>query len=344
MGSTFVIALTAWVAFNAVVFAALARRARVRRDPHPPPRPRRRSYGASIDGYGALLLTRVLTHTCRVVGAPQGCLLLRDRAQPGVLVPVAARGLDDTLIGHRIAMPGDGFAVVLTAGAGVRPAARGVALPVVRATVGDCGYLWAAAGPAAELGDGQMRLMSDLADQCARALDDVEDAAALDESIGRALALLCEDDDPARAGRHAALARAVAERLGMDTPASIELDMAARVQHAVAVAPAEAVRALPGFAAVGLVLRFARERWDGGGPHGLRGQRIPLGSRILAVCAAFDGDIDRALRAIQASSGTAFDPAVVTALSHELLGPVPDLASEVAGWAEGDRLFAELPG
>jgi hypothetical protein len=49
---------------------------------------------------------------------------------------------------------------------------------------------------------------------------------------------------------------------------------------------------------------------------------------------------DDTLRAIQGASGSAFDPAVVNALSHEVLGPVPDLADTAAHWADGDRLFA----
>jgi HD-GYP domain-containing protein (c-di-GMP phosphodiesterase class II) len=105
-------------------------------------------------------------------------------------------------------------------------------------------------------------------------------------------------------------------------------------------APAAAVRALPGFEAVSIVLRFTRERWDGGGPQGLRGDRIPLASRILAVCAAVGVPFDDTLRAIQGASGAAFDPAVVNALSCELLGPVPSLEETPSHWADGDRLFA----
>jgi hypothetical protein len=49
---------------------------------------------------------------------------------------------------------------------------------------------------------------------------------------------------------------------------------------------------------------------------------------------------DDTLRAIQGASGTAYDPAVVTALSVELLGPVPDFEEPAPHWADGDRLFA----
>src|SRR5215218_3043988 len=341
MAPTLLIAGALLIAFNLLVFAAFVRYGRLR-----PERrrfaPRRRSYAAPIDGYGSLLVSRLLVQACRVVGAPEACLLLRDPNRPDALVPVAAHGLDEGVIGRRIA-DGEtgGWALELVAVDGARrDAGAGVAVPIVRRTVGDCGYLWAAAAGGAQLGDRQLRLLAEIAELCGQALDDLDDGRHLDEAIGRALALIAEEDEPAAAGRYAALARAVGERLGLDAAALIELDIAARVQHAVAASPAAAVRALPGFEAVAIVLRFARERWDGGGPHGLRGDRIPLAGRVLSVCDALGVPLDEALRTIQGASGTAFDPVVVNALSAELLGPVPALEHTAAHWADGDRLFA----
>jgi hypothetical protein len=340
MAPTLLIALALWLAFNVVVFAFIVRRARSR-----PERqafvPRRKSYAAPVDGYASLLLSRLVVQTCRVVGAPEACLLLRDSRTPDALVPVASHGLDEALIGRRIATGETGWRLELIADDGTRRDANaGVAVPIVRSTVGDCGYLWAGAGPRADLSDRQLRLLAELADLCGQALDDLDRRTHLDEAIGRALALVAEEDEPTAAGRHAALARAVGERLGVDAAGLIELDMAARVQHAVQIAPAAAVRALPGFEAVAVVLRFVPERWDGSGPHGLRGDRIPLASRILATCDALGVPFDDTLRAIQGASGTAYDPAVVTALSVELLGPVPDFEEPAPHWADGDRLFA----
>lgn len=68
------------------------------------------------------------------------------------------------------------------------------------------------------------------------------------------------------------------------------------------------------------------EQWDGSGyPYGLRGEFIPLGARILAVADAFEAIQvpqahdqalrDRiALRILQISSGTQFDPVAVDVL------------------------------
>ncbi|HEX3831658.1 MAG TPA: PAS domain S-box protein [Solirubrobacteraceae bacterium] len=72
------------------------------------------------------------------------------------------------------------------------------------------------------------------------------------------------------------------------------------------------------------------ERFDGGGyPDGLRGQAIPLASRITFACDAYHAmtsdrpyraalDPEAARRELGAGSGTQFDPRVVAALLHEL--------------------------
>ena len=333
------ILLAAWLVINLAVFLLAARRARTATDRRSGAFGRT-SYAAAVDGYASLLLFRLLVQTCRVVGAEEACLFLRDPRNPEQLVPVASHGLDEGVLGRRLDGD-DGWRIELAADDGSPiDTAVGVAVPVVRATIGECGYLWAAAGPAGRLGDRQVRLLSELAELCAHALDDIDRPARLDEAIGRALALVTAHDDRIAAGRHAALARALGERLGVDGAALIEIDMAARVQHAVPAAPAAAVRALPGFESVAIALRFAQEHWDGGGPHGLRGDRIPLASRVLAACQALGDDVDRDLRAIQGSSGSRFDPSVVAALSHELLGPIPGFEPPVTHWADGDRLFA----
>lgn len=343
MFTTLLLLVALWLALNLAVLALAARRAGLRHERRTPRLGRRRSYAACVDGYASLLMFRMMVQTCRVAGAAEACLFLRDRSEPGTLVPVASHGLDEGVLGRRIATGEGDWALELLAADGTTiDTSAGVAVPIVRATIGECGYLWAAAGPAGQLGDRQVRLLGELAALCAQALGDIDRPTRLDESIGRALALLCARDDQTAAGRHAALARAVGERLGLDAAALIELDMAARAQHAVPIAPAAAVRALPGFESVGIVLRFAHERWDGSGPHGLRGDRIPLGSRVLAVCEALGEPLDRTLRTIQGASGSAFDPAVVAALSHELLGPIPEFEQPVSHWADGDRLFAGL--
>ncbi len=75
------------------------------------------------------------------------------------------------------------------------------------------------------------------------------------------------------------------------------------------------------------LIRYHHERYDGTGyPHKLRGDSIPLGSRILAVAEVFDVLTNpnsyrrktltarEAVKELQAYSGTQFDPDVVAAL------------------------------
>ena len=75
-------------------------------------------------------------------------------------------------------------------------------------------------------------------------------------------------------------------------------------------------------------MRASHERFDGSGyPDGLAGSNIPLGSRVVAVCDAFDAMISErpysatrsapdALAELQSCAGTQFDPVVVAAFTR----------------------------
>ena len=77
---------------------------------------------------------------------------------------------------------------------------------------------------------------------------------------------------------------------------------------------------------VGLVVRAHHERWDGGGyPDGIAGERIPLASRVIAACDAFNAmttdrsyrramPLAEAIEELRSCAGTQFDPRVVTAV------------------------------
>ena len=185
MAPTLIIVLALWLGLNLLVFALVARRAR-RRPEGRAPAPRRASYAAPVDGYASLLLSRLVVQTSRVIGSSEACVLLRDATSPDALVPVASHGLDEGLIGRRIATGETGWRLELVTSDGTRrDATAGVAVPIVRAAVGDCGYLWAAAAPDAQLGDRQLRLLAVLADLCGQALDDLDGARRLDEAIAR---------------------------------------------------------------------------------------------------------------------------------------------------------------
>ena len=101
---------------------------------------------------------------------------------------------------------------------------------------------------------------------------------------------------------------------------------------------------VPELAPIAPVVRHEHEHWDGSGyPDGLRARAIPVGSRIVLACDAYQAMITdrpyrRAMRPEQAAAhlregaGTKFDPDVVEALL-DLLGhvrpQVPDRADGV---------------
>lgn len=83
------------------------------------------------------------------------------------------------------------------------------------------------------------------------------------------------------------------------------------------------LRLFPNFERISLIVLHHHERPDGKGyPTGLRGEEIPLGSRIVSVLDAFDAMIssrcyraklpfEEAARRLKAGSGTQFDPDIV---------------------------------
>ncbi|HEX8745255.1 MAG TPA: diguanylate cyclase [Thermoleophilaceae bacterium] len=110
--------------------------------------------------------------------------------------------------------------------------------------------------------------------------------------------------------------------------------------------------AAPALVPVARLVRSSHERWDGNGyPDGLAGDSIPLGSRIIFACDAYDAMVserpyapsmsrDDALEQIRRGRGTQFDPAVVAALCDAVradeaaAGPEPagPRLDELAAW------------
>ena len=86
------------------------------------------------------------------------------------------------------------------------------------------------------------------------------------------------------------------------------------------------VLAAPALASTAPLIRSSHERVDGGGyPDGLQGEEIPLGSRIISACDAFDAmttkrsyregiTAEAAITELRRCSGSQFDPRVIDAL------------------------------
>ncbi len=83
---------------------------------------------------------------------------------------------------------------------------------------------------------------------------------------------------------------------------------------------------------VAKIVRSSHERWDGGGyPDGLESEEIPLGSRIIFACDAFQAMTSKrayspaipvadAVAELRKCSGSQFDPRVVEILCREIAG------------------------
>jgi hypothetical protein len=80
------------------------------------------------------------------------------------------------------------------------------------------------------------------------------------------------------------------------------------------------------------MIRHHHENWDGSGyPHGLQGEHIPLGSRIILLADAFDAmttsrvyrralDIEKVKAEFMKFSGSQFDPSLVPAFLERVVG------------------------
>ena len=107
-------------------------------------------------------------------------------------------------------------------------------------------------------------------------------------------------------------------------------DLEWRVMRSHSVRGAEIVSRIPRLDAVARAVRHVHERWDGSGyPDGLCGDEIPVESRIIAACDAYDamrsrrpycGPLDGGIarRELQAVAGSQLDPVAVDALLAEL--------------------------
>jgi HD-GYP domain-containing protein (c-di-GMP phosphodiesterase class II) len=90
------------------------------------------------------------------------------------------------------------------------------------------------------------------------------------------------------------------------------------------------VARIPGLESVAEAIRHEHERWDGKGyPDGLKGDAIPLASRIVLVCDAFHAmtsdrpyreamPVEEARAELVRNAGTQFDPVIVGALLSSL--------------------------
>jgi HD-GYP domain-containing protein (c-di-GMP phosphodiesterase class II) len=171
-------------------------------------------------------------------------------------------------------------------------------------------------------------LLQLLADEEPALLDHAREVAALAARVSLALGLdRRAREDVARAAELHDIGKLAipVDLLGKRGPlAAPELEIMRR--HTVV---GEAmISGAPTLRSAAALVRASHERWDGRGyPDGLRGEAIPLGARIVAVCDAFSAMCEdrpygavltgsEAVAELRRCSGTQFDPRVVHAFCH----------------------------
>ncbi len=124
------------------------------------------------------------------------------------------------------------------------------------------------------------------------------------------------------------------------------------------------LQAMPELSPVAEIVKHKLEYWDGSGrPEGLRGEGIPVASRIIGLIACFQAltkprgnrpalSLTEALEKCREQSGTRFDPALVESLANVVrlaemgLMELPSRPSQLPNiWLEdlGDRAIATVP-
>ena len=325
------------------------------------PEPRR--FAAYSPGYSGLVLDRLVRHALTVLAADEASALVAAPGD-GALTVAGAVGRDEELVGLRLPperlAPGAAFSSGRFVEVSLRDGSTCAAAPVTVAGA-PRGVLAVTRNPAGPpFGARDLELLGELCSLVGAALEHHarRELAASDASPEiRMLASTLGELDVATL-RHcedvAALARRVGERMGLELPELVELEVAAllhdvgklRVPRAILQKPgpltdrerevvrlhpvwgAEIVARIPGCEAVALIVRLHHERADGSGyPHGLPSDRVPTASRIVAACDVWNAMISERpyTRALDA-------PAAIAELERAAEGQLdPDVVGALAG-------------
>jgi HD-GYP domain-containing protein (c-di-GMP phosphodiesterase class II) len=298
-------------------------------------------------GYSAIVLDRLARQACQLVDSAGTTIFARDREVPGTAIAAAACGRNAAVVGSRFPA--------------FRGFARAVVDAGVRATVPACWHGEINGALSAESVEGRrfdrrdLAVLAELAVTAGAALKHAERRRhVLREVRDRIRALVHELDvhDGYTAGHSNEVVGwscVLGERMRLSLPDLLELELGAllhdvgkvRVPDRVLSKPgpldtaerelvnrhpvwgAELIEQVPGLEPVATIVRFHHERWDGSGyPDGLQHDRIPVASRIVAVCDAYQAMTSaRPYRAalppaaaayeLKAGAGSQFDPALV---------------------------------
>ncbi len=299
---------------------------------------------------------------CRAAGADEAVVFLREDGAGRALVRVATHCERPGEVTDGEADPA--LEQVLATGvatAGDDTGRLRAAAPLVWGGTVRGALAAAGGGHGRPFGNAELEALRELADLAAAALEESERRERLEAIVDAGVAALVRAVDMRDdyTGRHSQnvgeLARQVGEALGMQGGELWLLELTAKLHDVGKIGVPDAIlnktgplddhewalmrrhaelgagmiERVPGLEQVAPLVRSHHERWDGCGyPDGLRAEQIPLASRVVAACDAFQAmtadrpyraalSVDEALAELTAGAGTQFDPVVVAVVRTE---------------------------
>jgi putative nucleotidyltransferase with HDIG domain len=305
-------------------------------------------------GYAGIVLARLASQAADLLAMDQSFILVRDLHDPTVSIVAAAHGHAIESIGRQLDE------------ASARRRTRGATTQLCWAGAVQ-GMLGVSSTTGRSVGTRQeCAVLRSIGEVVAAAVHHAHERAVVAPDLREPIRSLAHalDERDGYTAKHShdvvATASAIALALGWDRAACAELEVAAflhdigkicvpdeilhkpgplTAQERMVMARhpiigAEILTAIPGLEVVANIVRYHHERWDGAGyPDGLSGGRIPLASRIIAACDAYNAmtsdrpyrnamSAEGAVHELRRGAGRQFDPAVIAQLDRVLHGSV----------------------
>jgi putative nucleotidyltransferase with HDIG domain len=296
-------------------------------------------------GYQSVVLGRLAKQAVGILDVEESCIFVRDRSHPDQAIVAAAYGADEAIVGKRVPIAVEHSRA--RHGELVELCWRGD--PQGSLSVG------CPASVGSPLSGANTALLATLAPTVAAAIWHAHERIDTHPDMRGQIAALTAalDGRDGYTAQHSqevvATSRILGYAMGFDAAGLAELEVAALLhdigkllvpdsilkkpglltpdehetmaQHPIH--GAQILARVPGLEVVASIVRYHHERWDGRGyPDGIAGTRIPVASRIVAVCDSYnamtsDRPYRRAMSAndaiveLRAHAGWQFDPDVV---------------------------------
>ena len=248
-----------------------------------------------------------------------------------VLAPADAGSAHDAIERGAAALTehGEGFTIGSSYGAVLLPADAGTAIEALR-IADQRMYAQKSRGRASAGRQTTEVLLQVLSERNPALGTHLDDVTQLCEAVARRLGFPDEELTPVlqAASLHDVGKAAIPDAILMK-PGPLDVDEWAFMRRHTLIGE-RILSAAPALSAAARLVRSSHESWDGSGyPDGLKGEKIPLGARVIFVCDAFDAmtskrpyrspvSAEDAVAELRRCAGTQFDPRVVEAFAEVL--------------------------